>query len=112
MTANEYQQAALRTAQIDKLDAGELMFNAVLGLNGESGECADILKKVRFQGHTFDKEHFAKELGDCAWYLAVGAYAIGYTLNDIFQQNIDKLNARYPDGFDAERSINRTEDDL
>lgn len=112
MTANEYQKDALRTAQVDKLDAGELLFNAVLGLNGEAGECADILKKTRFQGHTFDKEHFAKELGDISWYLAVGAYALGYTLDEVFQMNVEKLKARYPDGFSAERSINRAEEDV
>ena len=43
----------------------------------------------------------AKELGDVSWYLALTAYAIGYDLEDIFRMNIEKLKARYPDGFDA-----------
>ena len=75
MTINEYQTAALRTAQTDKLTANELLLNSALGLCGESGEVADLVKKHRFQGHDLDFDHVAKELGDISWYLAVGAYS-------------------------------------
>ena len=112
MTINEYQYAALRTAQTDKLTANELLLNSALGLCGESGEVADLVKKHRFQGHDIDVEHIAKELGDVAWYLAVTADALGYDLETIFQMNIDKLRARYPDGFDPELSINRKAGDI
>ena len=112
MTINEYQTAALRTAQTDKLTANELLLNSALGLCGESGEVADIVKKHRFQGHDIDIEHIAKELGDVAWYLAVGAYAIGLDLESIFRMNIEKLKARYPDGFSADRSLHRAENDV
>lgn len=105
MTGNEYQKAAMRTAGTFNKKA--LLVNGVMGLNGESGECIDAVKKHHFQGHPLDLEHMAKELGDVAWYLAVTAYAIGYNLDDIFQMNVDKLLARYPDGFDAERSLHR-----
>lgn len=54
MTINEYQTAALRTAQTDKLAASDLLLNSALGLCGESGEVADIVKKFRFQGHDLD----------------------------------------------------------
>ena len=112
MTINEYQTAALRTAQTDKLTANELLLNAALGLCGESGEVADLVKKYRFQGHDIDIEHIAKELGDVAWYLAVGAYAIGLDLESIFRMNIEKLKARYPDGFSTDRSLHRSENDV
>ena len=112
MTINEYQTAALRTAQADKLTANELLLNSALGLCGESGEVADLVKKHRFQGHDFDFDHVAKELGDIAWYLAVGAYAIGYDLEKILQMNVDKLKARYPDGFSVDRSLHRAENDV
>ena len=105
MTINEYQTAALRTAQADKLTANELLLNSALGLCGESGEVSDIVKKFRFQGHDLDFEHIAKELGDIAWYLAVAAYSIVYDLEKILQMNVDKLKARYPDGFSADRSL-------
>ena len=112
MTINEYQTAALRTAQTDKLTARELLLNSALGLCGESGEVADLLKKYHFQGHDIDIEHIAKELGDIAWYLAVGAYSIGYDLEKILQINVDKLKARYPDGFSTDRSLHRAENDV
>ena len=112
MTINEYQTAALRTAQTDKLSARELLLNSALGLCGESGEVADLLKKYHFQGHNLDLDHVAKELGDISWYLAVGAYAIGYDLETILQMNVDKLKARYPDGFSTDRSLHRAENDV
>lgn len=112
MTINEYQTAALRTAQTDKFSAGDLLLNAALGLCGESGEVADLLKKFHFQGHALTVEHLAKELGDIAWYLAIGAHAIGYDLETILQMNVDKLKARYPNGFSADRSLHRDKDDV
>ena len=112
MTINEYQTAALRTAQTDKLTARELLLNSALGLCGESGEVADLLKKYHFQGHDLDFDHIAKELGDIAWYLAVGAYSIGYDLETILQMNVDKLKARYPDGFSTDRSLHRDKNDV
>lgn len=107
MTINEYQNEAMRTAPRPCF-----LTNGVLGLCGESGECADIVKKSVFQGHKLDREHLAKELGDVAWYLAVTAFAIGYDLESVLQMNVDKLRKRYPDGFDAERSQNREEGDV
>lgn len=112
MTANEYQEAALRTASYAYHNENPLLLDGLMGLNGEAGECIDILKKAMFQGHELDKEHMAKELGDVAWYLAVSAEAIGYKLDDIFQMNIDKLKKRFPDGFDVERSLNREKGDI
>ena len=129
MTGNEYQKAALRTASSMTVETlpewarlllsagvwGEddlLLLNGVLGLAGESGECDDMVKKHLFQGHPLDTEHLAKELGDVAWYLAIAAAGIGYDLDTIFQMNVDKLLARYPNGFEAERSLNRKKGDL
>ena len=112
MTINEYQTAALRTAQTDKLTARELLLNSALGLCGESGEVAALLRKYNSQGHNLDLDHVAKELGDIAWYLAVGAYSIGYDLEKLLQMNVDKLKARYPNGFSADRSLHRAENDV
>lgn len=111
MTTNEYQKAALRTSD-RRLTSMQQLTEGLMGLNGEAGECVDILKKHLFQGHELDKEHIAKELGDVAWYLAVSAYSIGYDLETIFQMNVDKLKARYPEGFDTKRSLYRSHDDI
>lgn len=111
MTINDYQKNALRTAN-KSLTPFQQLENGIMGLNGEAGECIDILKKHLFQGHELDKEHIAKELGDIAWYLALSAKAIGYDLETILQMNVDKLCARYPDGFDAEHSLHRSKNDI
>ena len=106
MKVNEYQTKALRTLN-PELNKKDILINGVMGLCGESGEAIDLVKKHLAQGHVLDKEKLAKELGDIAWYLAETAYAIGYNLEEIFQMNIDKLEKRYPDGFDSNKSIHR-----
>ncbi len=106
MTINEYQKLALRTAN----QVGDtLIINGALGLCGESGEVADIIKKVYFQGHVLDKEKVIEELGDVAWYIAVMAHALETDLETVLTNNIEKLKRRYPDGFSEELSINRKE---
>ena len=111
MTINEYQKEALKTESGMAKEYPRIL-NGLMGLNGEAGEAIDILKKHLFQGHELDTAHMAKELGDVAWYLAVSANAIGYDLETIMQMNMDKLKARYPDGFDAEHSLHRNQDDI
>lgn len=108
MTINEYQKLAMTTLN-PALSEKDVLINGVMGLCGESGEAIDIVKKWLAQGHELDKERLAKELGDICWYLAETATALGLDLEDIMAANIEKLKKRYPEGFAAERSINRTE---
>ncbi len=115
MTPNQYQKLAMRTCSLidQKNNSIPMLTNAMLGLCGEAGECADLVKKHLYQSHGLDKAHMAKELGDVAWYLAEAAEAIGYNLEDIFRMNIDKLKARYPEGhFDADHSLHRAKGDV
>lgn len=107
MTINEYQKLAMTTLN-PEIDKKGILVNSVMGLCGESGEVVDMVKKHLFQGHALDKEKFAKELGDIAWYLAEAATAIDIPLESIFEGNIDKLKKRYPEGFDTEKSLNRS----
>ena len=109
MTGNEYQQDALRTVSDRERD--DLLTEGVLGLSGETGEVSDIVKKYKYQGHALNEKGLAKELGDIAWYLAITAHAIGYSLDEILLMNMDKRRKRYPEGFAKERSLNREEDD-
>ena len=111
MTINEYQALAMRTSN-KSLSTDMNLLNGALGLAGESGEVADLVKKHMMQGHDLDATHVAKELGDICWYIAETANAIGYDLETIMQMNIDKLLERYPDGFDTERSQHRKEGDV
>ena len=110
MQVNEYQTLAMKTLN-PELSRKDVLINSVMGLCGESGEAIDIVKKWLAQGHELDKAHLAKELGDIAWYLAEAATALDMDLEDIFQADIEKLKKRYPDGFAAGRSVDRTEDD-
>ena len=110
MNANEYQKLAMRTLN-PELSRKDILINSVMGLCGESGEAIDIVKKWLAQGHELDKEKLAKELGDIAWYLAEAATALDIPLGDILQGNIDKLKARYPEGFEADRSRIRLQED-
>lgn len=113
MEINEYQIEAMRTASgMNHSDDKQMLLNGVMGLAGESGECVDMMKKHLFQGHELDKEHMAKELGDVAWYIALSAYALGYDLETILRLNVEKLQKRYPNGFEAERSLHRQEGDV
>lgn len=111
MTINEYQSLAMRTLN-PTLQKRDVLINSVMGLCGESGEAIDIVKKWFAQGHPLDKEHLAKELGDVAWYLAEAATALDIPLEQIFQDNIEKLKKRYPEGFEAECSMLRLEGDI
>ena len=108
MNANEYQKLAMVTLNKD-LSKKDVLINAVMGLCGESGEAIDIVKKHLHQGHELDKEKLVKELGDIAWYLAEAAYALDMDLSSVLEKNINKLKARYPEGFSVDKSINREE---
>ena len=106
MTGNEYQRLAMTTLN-PELSKKDVLINGVMGLCGESGEAIDIVKKHLHQGHPLDKEKLLKELGDIAWYLAETAYALDVELDAVFEQNIAKLKARYPEGFDTDKSLHR-----
>ena len=62
-----------------------------------------------FQGHNLETQKIVDELSDVLWYVALTAQGIGCDLDSIMEHNINKLKKRYPNGFEAERSINRTE---
>ena len=106
MTINEYQKLAMRTLN-PALSRKDVLINGVMGLCGEAGEAIDIVKKHLAQGHELDRDSLIKELGDVAWYLAETAYALNVSLEDVMKMNIEKLAARYPQGFDQERSVSR-----
>ena len=139
MTGNEYQEHAMRTNDgkaTDRLlkemltcdmkyllqqnliaederhfDIGGI-FNACLGLSGEVGEFNDMVKKWVFHEKELDIDHAKKEAGDICWYLAMLCESFGWNLEEIMQMNIDKLKARYPEGFDTDRANHREEGDV
>ena len=108
MELNEYQKLAQRTANY-QTKWGKIE-NGCLGLAGEAGECCDLLKKYLFQEHELDEQRMAEELGDVMWYCAELAAGLGLTLEEVARRNVEKLKRRYPEGFDAERSMHRSEE--
>ena len=106
MELNEYQVLAQRTSN-GELKPDEHLFNGVLGLAGEAGECADLVKKHYFQDERPIYRALVDELGDVLWYAAETAAALGVTLEEVARHNVEKLKKRYPAGFEAERSLHR-----
>ena len=137
MTGNEYQKLAMRTndpkaterlrrgmadfclekhsakpdMEMRNADFGGIL-NACLGLSGEVGEFNDMIKKWIFHEKQFDVDHAKKEAGDICWYLAMLCESFGWSLDEIMKMNVDKLKARYPEGFDVERANHREDGDV
>lgn len=110
MHLNYYQALAARTIN-PAHDKADMLAHALHGLSAEVGEVHSLFQKL-YQGHDLSFEHLEKELGDCLWMLAEACTACDFTLEEVAQMNIDKLMARYPDGFKAENSLNRKEGDI
>lgn len=110
MTINEYQTLASRTID-SKLAPFSIEYHALHGMVGEVGELHSIYQK-KYQGHEIDEEHQKKELGDLLWFIAEYCTSKGWSLEEVAQMNIDKLKARYPDGFDAKKSLHRAVGDV
>jgi NTP pyrophosphatase (non-canonical NTP hydrolase) len=122
MKFNDYQELALRTCPAKPTDFSSLRVDGTLyapdhfamasmGLAGEAGEACDYMKKVLFHGHKLDVQKLSKEIGDVLWYAAVLSKFAGLNLGDVAKLNIEKLKARYPEGFASDKSINRTDKD-
>ena len=92
------------------------LLTAGIGLSGEVGEFNDIVKKCVFQGKPLDDEtifHCKRELGDIMWYWISSCRALGLDPNEVIDENVNKLKARYPGGeFDVHYSENRKAGDL
>ena len=102
-----------------KIDQPEVnwpqLLTAAVGLPAETGEFSEIIKKCVFQGKEMGESthfHAVRELGDIMWYWMQAVYALNVTPEEVIQENIRKLEARYPGGFEAFRSENRQEGDI
>ena len=110
MSPNEYQVLASRTMNIKLSPADELQ-HALFGMASEVGEIHSIFQKEK-QGHPIDLMHVQKECGDLLWFIAELHTHYGWDMEETMKMNIDKLKARYPDGFDASLSMNRKAGDI
>ena len=92
------------------------LLTSVIGMMAESGEFAEVVKKKVFQADTqFTNDeifHMKRELGDVLWYWVQGCIALGFTPDEVMDENINKLEKRYPNGFEVIRSEVRAEGDI
>jgi NTP pyrophosphatase (non-canonical NTP hydrolase) len=97
MNFQEYQQEASATALYPK--RLENLEYPTLGLAGEAGEVANIVKKIqRDHGGVINDEIRGKlkdELGDVLWYISACADELGLTLDEIAAFNVNKLAKRH-----------------
>ncbi|MDK2790620.1 MAG: hypothetical protein PWP15_1127 [Methanothermococcus sp.] len=163
MNLRNYEKLSRRTLN----ENGNDIQNFKLGMIGELGEIADVIKKHKYQGHELNKEKLKEEIGDFMWYYVkwleinmqkgenkyfeeleneikeveiredleevifnlecISRYMFfcndyknfaisdvaklivcsGFSLNEVLEYNIEKLNKRYPQVFGEKRSVNR-----
>ena len=107
-----YQQLAQRTVNKEKSEPDRFIA-AALGLTGEAGEFADLVKKIMYHDHEVTAEVYKKllkELGDVMWYIAEACTVLGVSMSTVAALNITKLKERYPDGFSPEASQARVDE--
>lgn len=125
MNANEYQKLACVTESprqvVSREDNGQWrteqyakqlnrLLHSAVGCCTEAGELQDALKRELFYGKPFDATNLCEEYGDLLWYVAIGLDALGVSMEDCMERNINKLKARYPAKFDAAKAVNRNLD--
>jgi NTP pyrophosphatase (non-canonical NTP hydrolase) len=115
MNASAYQLKAARTLidapGFDIPDDGMMLILNAIGLAGEAGEVCELVKKGIFHQHGLDMTKLRKELGDVLWYTAAMCTKAGFDMSEIMQENIEKLEARYPSGYtpvDSQRRVDVT----
>jgi NTP pyrophosphatase (non-canonical NTP hydrolase) len=96
MNFNEYQKSAKKTALYP--NRGKNFIYPTLGLAGETGEVAEIIKRAVRQDAGVvspeSKDKLEKELGDVLWYVAILADELSLSLETIAAKNIEKLRSR------------------
>ena len=91
------------------------LLTAALGLGSETGEFVEIVKKMFLQGKPADEDniyHMNRELGDIMWYWTTACMALKLDPYEVIKENQDKLEARYGEKFEVDRSEHRKDGDL
>lgn len=109
MSLADYQAMAARTANT-ALPPADRLLDAAAGLAEEAGEILAHIRKHRFQQRALEREQIVTELGDALWCLAMVATSLDVTLDEVAAANLDKLRARYPEGFSATAARDRLDE--
>lgn len=78
-----YQQQADVTSGFSGQPTIERLTVAALGLVGEAGEVAELIKKALGHGHPLDTDKLGEEMGDLLWYVAETASACALDLDEV-----------------------------
>lgn len=95
-----------QSAQARLVKYGRLL-HAVMGMETETGELMDMLKKHIFYNKEFDRVNAKEEIGDLLWYVALASDEIGIPITLIMERVIAKLKARYGGKFSQDKANNR-----
>lgn len=118
VTPDQYIEKVLTTESIDFNKISERLSNPHLlrllhsgmGLATEAGEFVDQLKKHIFYGKDIDLINLFEELGDLLWYVGIALDEIGLPMEECFERNIAKLQARYKGKFSETKAEDRNLD--
>jgi NTP pyrophosphatase (non-canonical NTP hydrolase) len=91
------------------------LLTAALGLGSETGEFVEIVKKMVLQGKPASEDnifHMKRELGDIMWYWTTACAALDLDPYEVINENQKKLEARYGEKFEVQRSEIRKDGDL
>lgn len=117
LTFDLFDESVRRTWK--KQDFKDAVSNAALGLTGEAGEVADLIKKAEYHGRgwrncgggerSISEENVKDELSDVLFYVSAMAQEFGFTLEDVAKHNREKLEKRFPEGFSTEASAQKVD---
>lgn len=93
----DYQELCKRTAKVFTDKEKELACYG-LGVSGEAGDVAGCIKKTLFHGDD-QTQGIRENLGDTMWYIAMIANLYGWDLEEVLNENIEKLKKRYSKNF-------------
>ena len=115
MDSKAYIEAAKKTESTNFSDIKERLtdketirlLHAAMGVSTESGELLDALKKYVYYGKELDRTNLFEEVGDLLWYLAILADELGFDFEKAMAKNVEKLRARYGEGFSSLKATKR-----
>lgn len=115
MNPTKYVENAVTTESLDKNKICERLadkkiirlLHAAMGLATEAGEFVDQLKKHIFYGRELDPINLIEEIGDSFWYIAIALDELRYPMEEVFERNIKKLQARYRGKFSETKAQDR-----
>ncbi len=92
----DYQDKIMDMRLHDEGEEFDNIISGALGLTGEAGEFADIIKKIKRGDYTLEekREELLKELGDVMWYVTQVANDMGTDIGTIADINVKKIESR------------------